>query len=349
MSEERARYQHYHFVHDYLRDKCLGSPMPALKDFFHEKATEHLKIAWVSLGMLYKDRDEEFIQPEGIEVVPFEIGDKFKGAILVFPKPERLNEAFMSAIVAPHDIQIGDTGKSRYFTLEYNPDRPIPHTYIGQWTDGAHFNLGDGPVPTADNFKQAIVELVAPSTEEDEVDNALSDDEEIDYRGLVMSALAAWDRIRDEALLSGSLAGVDAEILNQLLFHHPEVESLNLRRGELQMSGLKDRFLEEFNAAYFKVDPALVEDPTSDLAIETVANYAISKLSDEALESGDSKLAENIQKLAPNLIEGLKEVSRKNHRTENHDRTGSVNANYVVVISLPPKIAIGRRIAVKIT
>ena len=124
--EERTRYQHYHFIHEYLRDKCLDAPIPALRDFFHEKATEHLKIAWVSLGMLYKDRDEEFIQPEGIEVVPFEIGN-----------------------------------------------------------------------------------------------DPILEDEDNEYRGLIISALGAWDRVRDESLSSGSLAGVDAEILNQLLFHHP--------------------------------------------------------------------------------------------------------------------------------
>ena len=297
-----------------MRDKCLDAPIPALRDFFHEKATEHLKIAWVSLGMLYKDRDEEFIQPEGIEVVPFEIGNTFKGAILVFPKPERLNEAFMTAIVAPLNIEVGDKGKSRYFTLEYNPSRPSPHTYIGQWIDGAHFNLGNGPVPTVNNFKQAIVELVTPSDEEHEVDDPILEDEDNEYRGLIISALGAWDRVRDEALSSGSLAGVDAEILNQLLFHHPEVKSLNLVKMEVKMSQMQERFLEEIKAAYFKVDPALVEDPTSDLAIETVANYAINKLSSEALESRDAKLAENIQNMRPHLIEGLKEVSRKKHR-----------------------------------
>jgi hypothetical protein len=312
--DQRSRYQHYHFVHEYLRDKCLSAPVAALNDFFHEKATEHLKIAWVSLGMLYKDPDQEFIPADGIEVVPFEIGERLKGAILVFPKPERLSEAFMAAIVAPSDIQIGDTGKSRYFTLEYNADRPNPHTYIGQWTEESHFNLGSGPVPTVDNFKQVVIELVAPSTEQDEVENGISEDEDIEYRGLIIRALGAWDRVRDEALSSGSLAGVDAEILNQLLFHHPEVKSLNLMKMELQMGKLQERFLEELKAAYFKVDPALVSDPRSDLAIETVANYAINKLRQEALESGDRELAENIQRIGPNLIEDLKEVSRKNNR-----------------------------------
>lgn len=311
---EQARYQHYHFVHEYLRDKCLGAPVAALNDFFHEKATEHLEIAWVSLGVLHKDREDEFIRPDGIEVMPFSIGNSLKGAILTFPEPKRLNEAFMSAIVAPADIRMEDERKSRYFTLEYNRDRPAPHTYVAEWIDGAHFNLGSGPTPTAENFKQVVVDLVAPSIKEDDVDDGLSDDEEIEYRGLVLDALGAWDRVRDEALLSGSLAGVDAEILNQLLFHHPEVESLNLKRDELQMNGVKERFLEELKAAYFKVDPALVADPTSDIAIETVANYAINKLSAEALERGNSKLAENIRNMGPDLIEGLKEVSRKNHR-----------------------------------
>jgi hypothetical protein len=310
--EKPARRQHYHFVHEYLRDKCLLSPVPALKDFFHEKATEHLKIAWVSLGVGFTDA--EFIKPDGIEVVPFAVGDKFRGAILVFPKPTRLNEAFMAAIIAPRDIQIGETGRSLYFTLEYNPDRPEPHTFIGQWTDGAHFNLGSGPAPTVAGFKETVIGLVRPPEDAEDLEDEESEDEEAEYRGLIIRALGAWDRVRDNALSSGLLEGVDAEILNQLLFHHPEVRSLELGRMEVQMGNMRDRFVEEIRAAYFKVDPALVEDPTSDLAIETVANYAINKLAVEAMEGGDATLAENIGKMGPHLIEGLKEVGRKNHR-----------------------------------
>lgn len=154
---QRSRYQHRHFVHEYLRDKCLHAPFAALDDFYHEKATEHLKIAWVSLGLMYKDPEEEFIGHDGIEVVPFSIRDKYKGAIFTFPKPERLTEAFMSAIVAPADIQLGDRTSS-YYTLEYNPDRENK-TFIGQWAHEMHLNLGSGPVPTVENFIAAITAL----------------------------------------------------------------------------------------------------------------------------------------------------------------------------------------------
>jgi hypothetical protein len=311
---EPARRQHYYFVHEYLRAKCLGAPVPALRDFSHEKATEHLRIAWTTLGMLHKDPDAEFIPPEGVEVVPFEIGSEFKAAILVFPHPERLNEAFMAAIVVARGIQVEGTSKSRYFTLEYNPDRPEPHTYIGEWIDESHFNLGGGPPPTVEEFKQAIVGLVSPAADNEIIDEEITIDEDIQYRGLIIGALGAWDRVRDDALANGSLAAMHAEILNELLFHHPEVRSLDLKRMEVQMGKLQERFLEEIRTAYFKVDPALVDDPTSDLAIETVSNYAIDRLSEEALKSGDTKLAENIRNMAPHLIDGLKEVARKNHR-----------------------------------
>ena len=103
-------------------------------------------------------RDEDFIGPEGIKVVSFVIGEKYRCCIFVFPKPERLNEAFMSAIVVPSDIKIGDEGTSRYFILEYNPERPNK-TFVGQWA-GAHLNLGGGPVPTVPAFTKFLEDLV---------------------------------------------------------------------------------------------------------------------------------------------------------------------------------------------
>jgi hypothetical protein len=161
MTEQRTRYQHYHFVHDYLREKCLHAPFAAMEDFTHEKATEHMKIAWVSIGMMYKSREDDLIGHDGIEVVPITIDHTHRGAIITFPTPERITEAFMSAIVVPNDLKLEDRGRSRYITLEYSPDRPNK-TFSGGWGDGAHFNFGPGPEPTVENFRQAIIDHVRP-------------------------------------------------------------------------------------------------------------------------------------------------------------------------------------------
>jgi hypothetical protein len=152
------RQQHYYFVHVYLREKCLHSPGGAFEDFHHEKAAEYQRITWKTVGLTYRHPGDEFIPADGIDVVPFTIGDEYKGAVLTFPTPERVTEAFMSAIVAPVDIQPHESHRSQYYTLEYNPDRPNK-TYIGKWSDNSHFNLGAGPLPTVENFIQVLTEF----------------------------------------------------------------------------------------------------------------------------------------------------------------------------------------------
>ena len=132
-----------------------------MEDFLHGKATEHMQIAWVTIGMMYRDPDDAFIGHEGIEVVRVDFDERHHGAIFIFPTPERLTEAFMTAIVVPRDLAVEDEGRSQYITLEYSPDRPNK-TFVGGWGDGIHFNFGAGAEPTVDNFRQVIVDHIRP-------------------------------------------------------------------------------------------------------------------------------------------------------------------------------------------
>lgn len=157
---ESPRQQHYYFAHIYLRDKALGVGATAVEEYWHPKATEHLKIAWVTLGAMHKDRNDAFIPADGVEVHPFTIGATHKGVIIKFPEPKGPAEAFMTAIVVPADAKPGEKCRVRYFTLELSPPRPH-HTTMCEWSDFGHMNLVvDDPPPNIEAFKQAVIGLV---------------------------------------------------------------------------------------------------------------------------------------------------------------------------------------------
>jgi len=157
---ESPRQQHYYFAHVYLRDKALGVGATAVEEYWHPKATEHLKIAWVTLGAMHKDRNDAFIPADGVEAHPFTIGTTHKGVIIEFPEPKGPAEAFMTAIVVPADAKPGEKCRVRYFTLELSPPRPH-HTTMCEWSDFGHMNLAvDDPPPNIEAFKQAVIGLV---------------------------------------------------------------------------------------------------------------------------------------------------------------------------------------------
>lgn len=130
--------------------------MAAIDEFNDVRATEHLKIAWVALGMDFHDRTEEWIGPDGVEVIPVDLNRSFKAIVFAFPTPTRLTEAFFAAMVYPNEVK--QDVRTHYYTLEYNPDRPC-RTFVSQWEDeGLRFNLGGGPEPSVERFVEFLVE-----------------------------------------------------------------------------------------------------------------------------------------------------------------------------------------------
>ena len=154
MTTENARQQHYYFVHEYLRTKCLLASAVAMDEFWDVEAPKHLQIAWAALGLLHKHPSEPFIPADGIDVRPFLV-DKYRGVIITFPTPVAPSEAFMIGFVAPNDVKINESCDSRYFTLELSPPRSNG-TVLCEWTAHGHQNLGEGPVPDVETFRGVV-------------------------------------------------------------------------------------------------------------------------------------------------------------------------------------------------
>jgi len=100
------------------------------------------------------------IDPKGLNCIPVDIDQDKQAFIITFPRPERVTEAFMAAIVVP--LEAGDQNhpNCRYITLEYG-DAPRG-TLLCEWSPvSGHKNYGDGPEPTIDLFVDAVKRLVS--------------------------------------------------------------------------------------------------------------------------------------------------------------------------------------------
>lgn len=165
MDMEKARKQHYYFVHEYLREKALRATAVAMEEFWQDNATKNMKSDWTVLGLMHKSPDDEFISADGVEVQPFVVSSELRGVVITFPEPKFPAEAFMIAFVAPADAKPGEKCKAHYITLEFSPPRPNK-TVLCQWiAAGAHLNHGSGPVPVVDAFIETVREYLSIGVE----------------------------------------------------------------------------------------------------------------------------------------------------------------------------------------
>jgi hypothetical protein len=157
--KDAPRRQHYYFAHQYLRERAQQHPKLLVEKLREESGISYLSFLWVSRGLAVKGAEDEFIAAEGLECFPIEIGDEYYGALVQFPTPQKLAEAYFVAIILPVSEDVSASAK--FFTLEFsmNNDRS-KKTVLGQWSDGSHFNLGSGPSPEKEAFIEAISSLV---------------------------------------------------------------------------------------------------------------------------------------------------------------------------------------------
>lgn len=154
------RPMHYYFVHRFLRDRALEYPAPLLEDLRRKDAVQYLSIHWVMLSLEMDLTEDERIKPHGIKCHTVDVGADYTGVIVEFPPPERLSEAFMAAILIPTAESGADKLSSRYYTLEYNPEREHQTSIGSWWADGMHLNHGAGSPPTMENFTQDLFDLL---------------------------------------------------------------------------------------------------------------------------------------------------------------------------------------------
>jgi hypothetical protein len=141
--KDAPRRQHYYFAHQYLRERAQQDPKPLLDKLRTETGLRYLGFLWVLRGLAVKPEEDEFIPPDGLECFPIEIGEKYYGALVQFPRPQRVTETYFVAILLPRS---GDfAGPAEFFTLEFslNVDRS-KKTVFGRWLGGSYLNFGSG-------------------------------------------------------------------------------------------------------------------------------------------------------------------------------------------------------------
>lgn len=149
----------YMLAHYALRQLSLNSPLQMLSLLASPDAPTFL-------AELLQDVENQLghkasYTSDKIQIYPCRIG-LYPCAILEFPAPQKMAEAFMVAIVAlfdpdeelPKDLS---AVQARYYTLEkgFSADGS-DRTVLCEWDDTAHKNYGDGPEATPAAFARAL-------------------------------------------------------------------------------------------------------------------------------------------------------------------------------------------------
>jgi hypothetical protein len=125
----KPRIYHYLFAHKYLPDKLSESSQGVISWLAGEKGIEHLKTRWTLLPTVYNIESKDYIEPIGINRYVLKPTSQHTIILVQFPEPERISEAFFSAIL------IQPNNSYRYFTLERtfgNDNNGIPIYRFGR-------------------------------------------------------------------------------------------------------------------------------------------------------------------------------------------------------------------------
>jgi hypothetical protein len=152
---DAPRRQHYYFAHQYLRERAQQHPALLIRELRKESATKYLGFLWITRGSAVVDNEGDFIPATGLRCFPIDIADSYYGALVQFPTPEKMTEAYFVAILMPTGKE--DPAFCEFYTLEFtmNEDRRNG-TILGKWQGGSHFNFGAGPPPDKQAFLEAL-------------------------------------------------------------------------------------------------------------------------------------------------------------------------------------------------
>jgi hypothetical protein len=145
------------FAHRVLPSLFFQDPERFLEILKKEGIT-FLRFFWDKLG---SSLDAEDVQPlHGVNYETRVLEDGTSIAMIEFPKPEHVTEAYFAALVY-RPLSAGGESIQRYFTLEYGItlSEPGERSVLCEWTvDNHHLNFGDGPEPTSRAFFTAVCE-----------------------------------------------------------------------------------------------------------------------------------------------------------------------------------------------
>lgn len=162
------RVHHYAFAHFIMPKRLWQNPEWFLEQLHSEQSRGFLITRWLEASIPVED--DEFIPPdETLKYEAFEINGGYRADVISLPKPLKMTEAYMVAIVSRparrRFLLFKTPAVLRYFTLEfsYHDDMRTPRTYFCEWTPQKHLNYETGPNPDTNSFLEAIEAKLAES------------------------------------------------------------------------------------------------------------------------------------------------------------------------------------------
>ena len=166
----------YIFAHRYLPDVFLREPGLALALALPQRQWPLLQTLWEICEQSYPDVSPA--QPNGLGVESKRINDNLIYALVTFPKPQNMTEAYYACLMVEFHVARDkslQTTSVGYYTLEKSMDlsgllssgKPekqniAESTVIGSWDKGRHVNLGPGPAPGCANaFRDVVMKIHA--------------------------------------------------------------------------------------------------------------------------------------------------------------------------------------------
>jgi hypothetical protein len=152
-TDDRPRMHHYLFAHRELPSivRRFGPNLAGLAREGH--LDDALRTTWTRVGEALPPKDR--LAPDGLaaELRPLSHGDAI---LITMPPAVHVTEAHFALVVLTPDQGV------RYFVLEHawHTD-DTPYTVLGEWTERAHHNLGEGPAADADLFVAEVERLLA--------------------------------------------------------------------------------------------------------------------------------------------------------------------------------------------
>lgn len=145
------RAHHYEFAHRAVPAVLLDATVD-LTRYTRKigRLQRSLTATWNAVGA-GQPRDER-VESTGLAVEARVVGGA-DALLITLPPAQRPAEAHF-ALVMPLERRV----ERRYLTLEAGWDvvNQRPYTVLGEWKDGVHHNLGDGPPPEAGLFVDAV-------------------------------------------------------------------------------------------------------------------------------------------------------------------------------------------------
>jgi hypothetical protein len=156
---DEPRRHHYVFAHQAVRNFCWNNPLQFFALIGSNRQRGFLEFIWKSVEDKLGE-PAKGLSPADVEVTTCRIKG-FPSILMKMPVPQAAAEAHAIGIVligAPQEGQeVPEKPAFRYFTLECKDNLDgSAGTVLCEWTDDAHLNYGDGPIPDLTLFLNAI-------------------------------------------------------------------------------------------------------------------------------------------------------------------------------------------------